>query len=467
MIGLSCMANLLPFTMLAMRASARALPGPQDRAGRRGLEGGRGEDRSRRFPWIDVICRGEAERTGPELLAALRARRRPGAASAASRFRGDGRDRPHARPAADHRPRLHPLPGVREGGPDALRRLRHDDQPRLPLSLHVLLGGPGVEPGELLAAARRTSSTRWNICTARAGVDLFLFQDEFFVSGKRQVMEFCGELAARGAERAVEGLRAGEPGGRGDDAGDGRLRLRGTAVRHRVGLRPRVAGDQEGLHRGRVAGGGRPRRCPSSRRVDAFFVWGFPFETMEDFHQSLFQMVSFRMLGARILPSLLSLLPQTEIYREWSRPGDAGVLPLPAAGVRVHRPRGLPRRADRAARAIREYFELILANPDIFPRLLPHRPGGQRAAEAGVAAASSASIPSRAEPETKAESCGAHSPADRAAGVGHAGRAVGWKPPLHGVATTWVLVKTGGGHIGTVFRNHPACAPYGVVANRR
>ena len=31
-----------------------------------------------------------------------------------------------------------------------------------------------------------------------AGVDLFLFQDEFFVSGKRQVMEFCAELGRRG-----------------------------------------------------------------------------------------------------------------------------------------------------------------------------------------------------------------------------------------------------------------------------
>src|SRR5208282_6025791 len=31
----------------------------------------------------------------------------------------------------------------------------------------------------------------------RAGVQLFLFQDEFFVSGKRQVVEFCQELARR------------------------------------------------------------------------------------------------------------------------------------------------------------------------------------------------------------------------------------------------------------------------------
>jgi radical SAM superfamily enzyme YgiQ (UPF0313 family) len=51
-------------------------------------------------------------------------------------------------------------------------------------------------------------------------------------------------------------------------------------------------------------------------RVDAFFIWGYPDETMEDFYQSLFQMVSFRLMGARILPSLLCLLPQTELYRQ-------------------------------------------------------------------------------------------------------------------------------------------------------
>jgi hypothetical protein len=43
---------------------------------------------------------------------------------------------------------------------------------------------------------------------------------------------------------------------------------------------------------------------------------GVPFETVEDFSQSLFQMLSFRMMGACILPSLLSLLPQTEIYED-------------------------------------------------------------------------------------------------------------------------------------------------------
>jgi radical SAM superfamily enzyme YgiQ (UPF0313 family) len=61
-----------------------------------------------------------------------------------------------------------------------------------------------------------------------------------------------------------------------------------------------------------------PKAVEIFPRCDAFYVWGFPFETVEDFYQSLFQMVSFRAMGARILPSLLSLLPQTEIYREYA-----------------------------------------------------------------------------------------------------------------------------------------------------
>ena len=120
-------------------------------------------------------------------------------------------------------------------------------------------------------------------------------------------------------------------------------------------------------------------------RVDAFFVWGFPFETLEDFHQSLFQMVSFRMIGARILPSLLSLLPQTEIYREWAGRAELEFCPylLPEFVFTGHEVcRGgcieLPERYG-------EYFELITKNPGHLSGLLPHRPGGQRAAEAGLA----------------------------------------------------------------------------------
>ncbi len=51
-------------------------------------------------------------------------------------------------------------------------------------------------------------------------------------------------------------------------------------------------------------------------------MWGFPFETLEDFHKSVFQMISFRMLGARILPSLLCFLPQTDIFLDYAADGE-------------------------------------------------------------------------------------------------------------------------------------------------
>ncbi len=110
-----------------------------------------------------------------------------------------------------------------------------------------------------------------------------------------------------------------------------------------------------------------PKAIDIFPRVDAFYIWGFPFETMDDFHQTLFQMVSFRSMGARILPSLLSLLPQTEIYREWAPKATLEFRPslLPefvltgheiCTGIDVILP-------DKYA----AYFKLIVENPDIFP----------------------------------------------------------------------------------------------------
>jgi anaerobic magnesium-protoporphyrin IX monomethyl ester cyclase len=69
-IGLSCMANLLPFTLLAARALKDRYP---DRTIVLGGVGPKAvEDRIlRRFPWVDAIVRGEGEVTGPELMWAL------------------------------------------------------------------------------------------------------------------------------------------------------------------------------------------------------------------------------------------------------------------------------------------------------------------------------------------------------------------------------------------------------------
>ncbi|MFH0825919.1 MAG: hypothetical protein V2B18_24455, partial [Pseudomonadota bacterium] len=147
-------------------------------------------------------------------------------------------------------------------------------------------------------------------------------------------------------------------------------------------------------------------------RVDAFYVWGFPFETMADFNQSLFQMVGFRMMGARILPSLLSLLPQTEIYRDLPAETRLEFCPylLPEfifTGHEVLRGAGV-----ELPDKYRKYFDLVIANPDIFSgfflcdmqgNVLPKLKMLQ---ELGFYA-----FPAEDQPEAPGtDSCGAHSP---------------------------------------------------------
>jgi anaerobic magnesium-protoporphyrin IX monomethyl ester cyclase len=70
-VGFSCMANLLPFTLLAMRDFKQAWP---DRTLILAGVGPKSVEQLilERFPWVDVIVRGESERTAPLLLDALK-----------------------------------------------------------------------------------------------------------------------------------------------------------------------------------------------------------------------------------------------------------------------------------------------------------------------------------------------------------------------------------------------------------
>jgi len=148
------------------------------------------------------------------------------------------------------------------------------------------------------------------------GVDLFLFQDEYFISTAERCTEFCNKLLKSGLKVKWKCF--------------GRVNLttrtmmeemaRSGCIELRFGLE---SGSEKVLARTRK--GFRPdqsipvvsdavRLFPN---VDALYVWGFPFETMADFSKTVFQMITFRMMGVRVLPSLLSLLPQTQIYRDY------------------------------------------------------------------------------------------------------------------------------------------------------
>jgi radical SAM superfamily enzyme YgiQ (UPF0313 family) len=145
-------------------------------------------------------------------------------------------------------------------------------------------------------------------------------------------------------------------------------------------------------------------------RVDAFYVWGFPFETLEDFNQSLFQMVALRMMGARILPSLLSFLPQTGIYEQYGRNGQLEFCPhlLPEFVLTGHE---IVRGSNvELPEPHRRYFELITDNPDIFPGFYHYDLAGNVLPKLDLLQRFGFYLRPELVAESNAESCGAHSP---------------------------------------------------------
>ena len=407
-IGLSCMANLLPFTLLASRAIKQRYPEHTVVLG--GVGSKAVEDKVlRRFPWIDIIVRGEGERSGVDLIRSLTNGRDLSNIRGISYRNGEGI--------------LH--------NPDC-QRIRDLDSIPFPAFEKVDLSryagyGMMTSRGCPYPCTFCSVAPVWNLesysrspkniveemkfLNKEAGVDLFLFQDEFFISGKRQVMEFCREL-----ERSKLGVEW-KAFGRVNLVDEEMMRAMADSgcLEIRFGIESGSDKILKLTKKGFTAAECLdliPPAVDIFPRVDTFYIWGFPFETIDDFNQSLFQMVSFRMMGARILPSLLSLLPQTELYIEWSKKAELEFCPylLPEFVFTGHEvchggDVEIPERYSN-------YFRLITSNPDIFPgffhidlqnNVLPKlelmRQFGFYPVPEG-----------EKKPEDGTESCGAHSP---------------------------------------------------------
>jgi radical SAM superfamily enzyme YgiQ (UPF0313 family) len=313
----SCMANLLPFTLLALERYREAHPDAFIALGGVGAAGVEREVLAL-CPWIDAIGVGEGEVSGPALLRAVK--------------RGRG---------ASGRWDLSAVPGIvwREG--DDLRA-----QPS-PCRLHDL---DATAPAWHLVDLPRYAGI--NVITSRgcpfpcsfcsvapvwgrkpvlrsvegivaemeqlhelAGCNLFLFQDEYFVSSPDRVHALCNAIVARGLPVRWKAF------GRIDQTDDATMRAMAGAgcIELRYGVE---SGSDRVLSR--VVKGFDAKRAHEVLSeavgifpgVDAFYMWGFPFETMQDFQQTLLHMIASRAMGGRILPSLLSLLPQTTLYQE-------------------------------------------------------------------------------------------------------------------------------------------------------
>jgi radical SAM superfamily enzyme YgiQ (UPF0313 family) len=406
-VGFSCMANLLPFTLLAMQRFKERHPectlilagvGPKS------VEAPILE----RFPWVDLIVRGEAETLAPQLLGALKAGAPLDDVPGVS-YRKDGVVRHNQRP-----PRIVELDAIR---PPAYHQI--DVTRYTGFGVITSRGCPypctfcSVAPIWDHKSYQRSPESvveemQW--LKEKAGAELILFQDEFFLTSPDRVKRFCRALDARGLSLLWKAF--------------GRINLtdqetmewmeRTGCVEIRFGVESgsdRILElTRKGFTSNEVIDVVR-RACDLFRRVDAFYVWGYPFETMDEFYASVFQMVSFRMMGARILPSLLCLLPQTEIYRCHVKPGALEFAPdlFPEYMVTGHEVSHLAHVEIRPEH--QGVFEFVRQHPDIFPGFFHVdlegniRPKLRVLQEFGFYPASAEELHA-----IETESCGAHSP---------------------------------------------------------
>jgi radical SAM superfamily enzyme YgiQ (UPF0313 family) len=364
-VGLSCMANLLPFTILAARALKERYP---DRTILLGGVGPAGCEEAllERFPWITAICRGEGEQTGPQLVRALIEGATLQGIAGVSYREGD---RVVRNPDRD---RISDIDGIPLPAYDRI------DLSRFPaLGLMATRGCPyqcsfcSVSPVWLHQSRHRSPDSvvaEMQLLHERTGAEMFLFQDEYFISTKPRLMAFCEALEQSGLKVHWKAF------GRVNlvDREMMETMLRSGCVEIRFGIESGCDRTLTKLHKGFTAAQSAEVVALGARlfsRVDTFFIWGFPDETLDDFYQTLLQMIGFRMLGARVLPSLLSLLPQTEIYQTLP-PARRDALEFCPYLVPEIVLTGHERISDvevRVAPQHQPFFQLIGAHRDIFP----------------------------------------------------------------------------------------------------
>lgn len=365
-VGLSCMANLLPFTILVAKRLKELYPHKTV------VLGGVGpfaveELILERFPWIDIVVRGEAEETAVKLMEVL--------------------------PDTE---RLASVPGLSYRSPEGAivntcRQKRVRDLDGLPLPAYDRLDMRDYDAFGVISSRgcpygcsfcsvapvwdHKTSYRSHNNIIEEMrhlhenyGVEQVLFQDEFFYSGEAKIIDFCDRLIASGlpvtwkcfgrvnlvTERAMRRMA---------EAGCVQLRFGIESASDRV-LKRVVKGFRfkDALRAVTQAAG-------IFDSVETFFIWGFPFEEMEDFYQTAIQMARLGHIGVNVLPSLLSLLPQTAIYddvRSGRLSGELSFVPelVPIYVVTGHEVLG---ETNSVPEKYRRYYDFIGEHPEVFP----------------------------------------------------------------------------------------------------
>jgi hypothetical protein len=361
----SCMANLLPFTVQALRSFREAHPDVFVALGGVGASGV--EERLLELcPWIDVIGVGEGERTVVELVHAVQNGKRNNLKDvcgivwrdSGSVVRNPPRERIRELDSIPF-PAHHLVDLSHYAGINVI------SSRGCPFSCSFCSVAPiwGRKP---FSRSPENILAEMQLLHEQAGADLFLFQDEYFVSSPQRVQSLCRAIDQSGLKVRWKAF------GRVDltDIPTMEAMARAGCVEIRYGI-------ESGCERtlAKVTKGFDPQKAFEVLSdavgifpgVDAFYMWGFPFETLDDFNESLLHMIGARTMGVRILPSLLSLLPQTTLYHELGGPARLEFFPelFPEYMLTGHEicADGRIRISDEH----RHIYDFISAHPDVFP----------------------------------------------------------------------------------------------------
>jgi len=372
-VGFGCMANLLPYTLLVAQALKARHPAKTVVLGGTGPTAVEGAI-LQKFNAVDAIVRGEGERTIVDLMGTLTRRQDLRAVPGIS-FRSNGsvvENRP--------RPRIKdldalPWPAYHRLDMAAYQGYGVVTSRGCPYRCTFCSVAPIWGHQAVLRSVESVVAEMQHLFETY-GITMFLLQDEYFVSDKARMLSFCAALKSVGLPLSWKCFA------RVNLVDEEMLCAMADAgcVHVRYGVESGSDAVLRQVAKGFTAHQASQVIALSAQifpEVDAFFVWGFPYETMADFYKSVFQMTLFRSWGVRVLPCLLSFLPQTAIYRDYLAGKYGGKLHFrpdltPEYVVTGHETSSAGR--IRISAEQQPLFDFIAAHADLFPGFLQWEP---------------------------------------------------------------------------------------------
>lgn len=322
-VGLSCMSNLLPWTLLAAQRLKKDNPETIVVLGGVGPTGV-ARQIIENFDWIDYVCYGEGEASMVELITRLKSKRPP--------WTGKGESVPGFFFRRQNRVVYSPRPRI-------------TDLNSLPLPAYHLVKTEDYDAAFSIITSRGcpfhckfcTETNHWHNQIVFRGIDqvieeikfikkhslkrVFLFQDDQITLNRGRAKRLFKRLVNENLGLSWKSFV------RVDQIDEELLDLMAAAgcIQVRFGVESGSNRILREIKKGftiekadaviRLA----LKYIPS---VHASFIWGFPFETIGECRESIKWIRRFQEAGCTVLNFLLSPLPNSEIYRNYNGPLD-------------------------------------------------------------------------------------------------------------------------------------------------